>query len=113
MPVMMEALALFHAGRFFEAHEAWEQVWLCAPPRDRFFWQALVHVAVALHHDRAANVEGFERQRRKAMMKLAGYLPRHCGIETGKLWRDLQALRSGGALRIETVTIGEGTATCD
>jgi uncharacterized protein len=96
-------LGLFAQQRYFEAHEAWEQVWLKAPRRERFFLQALIHFAVALHHRAEGNEEGEARQWRKALRKLAGYLPAHGGIDTGALYR--QALAGPGPVAIRRATI--------
>lgn len=100
-----QGLALFAAGRYFDAHEAWEQEWVRAPRAERFFLQALIHFAVALHHHAHANPEGARRQWRKALRKLAGYLPRHRGIDTLALYRDALARGPGGPLRIHLATI--------
>jgi hypothetical protein len=43
---------------------------------------------VAWHHYRSANVDGARRQFRKALKKLAGYLPEYAGIDTLVLYRD-------------------------
>jgi uncharacterized protein len=41
---------LFDAGRFFEAHEAWEERWKTTPdPVERRFLQGLIQVAAAFH----------------------------------------------------------------
>ena len=98
-------LELFEAGRFFEAHEAWEEEWVRAPGRERFFLQALIHFAVALHHRRLGNEEGYARQWRKAVRKLAGYLPVWRGLDTAALYRDALAAGPPAALRIRRATI--------
>ncbi|MBZ9713042.1 DUF309 domain-containing protein [Deinococcus multiflagellatus] len=41
--------ALFAAGHWWEAHEAWEAPWLLARGPDRAFLQALILLAAALH----------------------------------------------------------------
>jgi Domain of unknown function (DUF309) len=44
------AARLFDAGAFFEAHEAWEELWRAASePIERSFLQGLIQVAAALH----------------------------------------------------------------
>lgn len=98
-------LALFNGGEYYEAHEVWEEAWMHAPPRERFFLQALIHLAVGLHHARMGNEEGARRQRSKALGKLAGYLPSHGGLDTRRLYGDAQR---GWAepLRMERATIG-------
>src|SRR6185295_1134670 len=41
---------LFDDGRFFEAHEAWEQHWRVeSDPERRFLLQGLIQIAAALH----------------------------------------------------------------
>jgi hypothetical protein len=48
-------------------------------------------VAVGFYHCQRANPVGASRQLRKALRKLAGYLPACEGIDTGRLYRDAQA----------------------
>ena len=79
-------IRLFNHGEYFEAHEAIEQVWVNAAGARRFFLQAIIHFAVAFHHDRQSNPAGAERQLRKALKKLAAYLPACEGIDTAALY---------------------------
>lgn len=46
-PGLEEGLALYRAGFFWEAHEAWEPLWLDAAPnsRERAFLQGLIQLA--------------------------------------------------------------------
>lgn len=84
-------VALFNAREFYECHEALEDAWRPSRGEERFFLQALIHFAVGFHHHRQGNAAGAERQLRKALAKLAGYLPQFQGIDTGRLYRDGQA----------------------
>jgi hypothetical protein len=104
---LREGIGLFHRELYFEAHEVWEMAWMRCDRGERFFWQGLIHTAAAFHHARAQNNSGFHRQRQKAMMKLAGYLPVYWSIRTWQLWSDLQTASPDSLVRIETVTIGE------
>ena len=46
-----QGITLFNEGKFFEAHEAWEPLWLCAEaPREKQFLQGLIMVAGAFLH---------------------------------------------------------------
>ncbi len=45
-----EGAAHFNAGRFFEAHEAWEEIWRSTTPEPRELWRGLIQVAVGLYH---------------------------------------------------------------
>lgn len=54
-PERREALARegrehFNAGRFFEAHEAWEEIWRSTTPEPEALWRGLIQVAVGLYH---------------------------------------------------------------
>ncbi len=40
----------FNAGRFFEAHEAWEEIWRSTRPEPRELFRGLIQVAVGLYH---------------------------------------------------------------
>ena len=67
----VEGLALARAGRWFAAHDSWEELWLELRGDDRLWLQALVQVAVALHHDEAGNGPGRDSLVEKATVKLA------------------------------------------
>lgn len=108
-PPFERGLELYAQQRYFEAHEAWEEEWVRAPRGERLFLQALIHFAVALHHRAQGNAEGEARQWRKALRKLAGYLPSHRGIDTAALYRDALAPGRARPPRIRLATInGEG-----
>ena len=48
-PALRRGAELFAAGEWWEAHEAWEGVWMTAQGSDRRFVQALILLAAALH----------------------------------------------------------------
>lgn len=83
--LMQHGIALFNAGGFYESHEALEEAWNRAPRAERFFLQSLVHCAVAWHHAANGNFTGAALQARRALRKLAGYLPQHDGVDTRAL----------------------------
>ena len=68
-------LALFNAGRFFDAHEALEDVWRPLP-RDhcplRLHVQGLVQLAVAFHHASTGNHVGARSVLERALRNLKG-----------------------------------------
>ena len=74
-------LALARAGRYFEAHEAFEDAWrTCAGP-ERDFFQGLVHVVVSSYQAGRGRPVAAERQRVKALRRLAAYAPVHRGLD--------------------------------
>jgi ribosomal protein S18 acetylase RimI-like enzyme len=74
-------IALLRAGEWFEAHEAFEDVWRQAEPAERDFFQGLVHVAVAWYQAGRRNAVGCERQLEKARRRLSPYVPVHGGLD--------------------------------
>jgi predicted metal-dependent hydrolase len=91
-PLYRHGLVLFNQGAFYESHEEWEILWREAPPPEKFFLQSLIHFAVALCHWERGNPVGAQRQMDKCLRKLAGYLPRHAGLDTWAVWRGAQAI---------------------
>ena len=53
-----QGIELFNEGEYFEAHEAWEEIWhMAAGPRHAFY-QGMIQCAVALEHYRRGNPRG-------------------------------------------------------
>ncbi len=75
-------LQLFNAGRWWEAHEALEQVWRRAPQAERSHWQGLIQAAAALLHQERGNAHGVEAVGGAAVRKLAVPAPAGFPIET-------------------------------
>jgi predicted metal-dependent hydrolase len=69
-----KGLLLFNSARFFEAHEALEDVWRAAPRRTRLrrHLQGLVQLAVAFHHQSTGNPLGAGSVLERALRNLDG-----------------------------------------
>jgi len=76
---------LFNAGQFFEAHEAWEEIWLAASEPDKTFLQGLIQVAAAFHHRSRGNRKGMESLLEAGLAKLEQFPEEHRGIAAGQL----------------------------
>jgi predicted metal-dependent hydrolase len=94
-----QGINFFNSGRYFEAHEAWEDLWRETPGPARLFYQGLVQAAVGLHHLRHGNLNGARAQLAKSVAKLAGYPPCFCQIENEKLASDLRQILEDGEWR--------------
>jgi uncharacterized protein len=92
---LADGLALARAGRYFEAHEAFEDAWRAASPAERDFFQGLVHVVVAWYQDGRGNEAGCGRQLEKAVRRLAAYAPRHRGVDVASLLAQVERARPG------------------
>lgn len=64
-------LAHYHAGKFFEAHEVWEDAWLGEVGRTKLALQALIQIAAALHKHQVENPRGTAKLLAKARDKIA------------------------------------------
>jgi hypothetical protein len=67
-------LAFFNTARFFDAHEALEDVWREAPRHSRLrrHLQGLVQLAVAFHHQSTGNRVGARSVLERALRNLDG-----------------------------------------
>jgi len=63
-------LAHFNAGEFFEAHEAWEELWLRALKPEKTFLQGIIQIAAAFHHYVRGNLSGAESLLAAGLTKL-------------------------------------------
>jgi hypothetical protein len=78
-------LELSRGGLFFEAHEAFETAWRACPAPERDFFQGLVHVVVSAYQRGRGRTVAAERQRVKALTRLAAYEPSHRGLDVAAL----------------------------
>jgi predicted metal-dependent hydrolase len=85
-----EGLALAQAGRYFEAHEAFETAWRAGTGDERDFFQGLVHVVVSSYQRGRGRPVAAERQRLKALRRLAAFAPRHRGLDVSALLAALE-----------------------
>lgn len=53
-----QGIRLFNLGKFFEAHELWEDNWKAAEGPARLFFQGIIQAAVALLHAQRGNYAG-------------------------------------------------------
>ena len=66
----LRGIELFNAGKFFESHEVWEEIWLKAEGPERELLHALIQSAAALHHFQRGNLKGASRVYLRARGKI-------------------------------------------
>jgi hypothetical protein len=104
-------IELFNRGEFFECHEVLEELWTPSRGPERLFLQALIHIAVGLYHHQRGNPVGAERQLRKGLHKIAGYLPRYGGIDTGAVREAVEQFLAGrGRERFPSILLEKSTS---
>ncbi len=87
-----KGIDLFNAGRFWEAHEAWEEAW--TPDRhgpDRGFWKGLIQLAAGSLHYTRRNRRGAVNKWRSGLEYLRPYRPRHRGLDLEPLVQAVSA----------------------
>ena len=78
-------IELFNTRYFFEAHEAWEEIWLHTEPPEKTFLQGLIQVTAAFHHHSRENLRGTKSLLRAGLLKLEDFPPHHRGLDVEKL----------------------------
>jgi uncharacterized protein len=81
MGAFEEGVARFNAGRFWDAHESWEELWLRAEGDDKRFLQGLIQLAAAYHHISRGTMRGAGRLLKAALAKLDSFPVHYRGIE--------------------------------
>jgi predicted metal-dependent hydrolase len=80
--LIRDGIELFNAGRFFAAHEAWEEIWRSTTPEPRDLFQGLIQTAAALHQSLDLHrLEGPRRTLAKARRRLEPYTPAALGLD--------------------------------
>jgi predicted metal-dependent hydrolase len=83
-------IRLFNSGKFFEAHEALEAVWLPAEGDEKVLLHGLIQIAAAFHHHTRGNSRGFYSLLEKGLNKLEKLSDVKGGIDLARLRKDLQ-----------------------
>jgi predicted metal-dependent hydrolase len=71
----------FNATEFWEAHEAWEELWLAAETDLEQFLQGLIQLAAAYHHVKRGTFRGAVRLFDAALARLDRFPRPHCGLD--------------------------------
>jgi uncharacterized protein len=83
-------IALFNAGEFFKAHEAWEELWLRAPAKEKAFLQGIIQIAAGFHHYRRGNLRGSRSLLSAGVAKLGRYPAIHWEVDVARLASEAQ-----------------------
>ena len=57
-PQLLEGIAQFNRGEFFEQHETLERLWRAETRNIRYLYQGILQIGVAFHHLRRQNHHG-------------------------------------------------------
>ena len=84
-----EGIELFNRHDYFDAHEAWEEIWHHAGGIKKDFYQGLIQAAVALEHYRRSNPKGVISLHRSCRRRLAGVPPVCMGLDVPRFLADM------------------------
>jgi predicted metal-dependent hydrolase len=70
----------FNSGRFYDAHEHWEEVWLQTLDPEKMFLQGLIQVAAAFHHYSRSNRQGTRNLLQAGLIKIERFPQAHRGL---------------------------------
>jgi uncharacterized protein len=81
LSALARGVELFNAHRFWDAHEAWEELWLKSEGDQKQFLQGLIQLAAAYHHVQRGTFRGGVRLFDAALRRLEPFPPSHEGVE--------------------------------
>ncbi len=96
----------FNAGLYFEAHEAWEEVWLAASRELREFYQGLIQVSAAFVHLTRNEYPGTVKLLQAGLQKLERYPADQFGVDVGSLVAAARLIE-GDVLRLGERNLGQ------
>lgn len=85
---------LFNTKRYFDAHEAWENLWRPMRGGERDFFRGLINLAVAMKKAVEENPDGLLRLLDRASSLLRPYAPSHRGVDVTALIASMDRLAS-------------------
>ncbi len=94
---LAEGVALFNSGRFYEAHEVWEEAWLHERGARRLLLQGLILVAAGWLKRDAGNARGAWILFSRALERLEQLPPSCEGMDVGGLCPRVVRWRAGEA----------------
>ena len=90
-PALLEGIAQFNRGEFFEQHETLELLWRAEPRDIRYLYQGILQIGVAFHHLRRLNHHGTVYMLTRGRGYLAPFAPRCRRVDVAALLDDAAA----------------------
>src|SRR5713101_5440453 len=90
-PQLLDGIAQFNRGEFFEQHETLELLWRAERRDVRRLYQGILQIGVAFHHLQRLNHHGTVYMLTRGAGYLAPFAPRCQGVDVGRLLKDAAA----------------------
>jgi predicted metal-dependent hydrolase len=85
---LLEGIAQFNRGEYFEQHETLELLWRAERRGVRLLYQGILQIGVAFHHLRQRNHHGTVYMLTRGSRYLAPFAPRCQGVDVQRLLAD-------------------------
>src|SRR3954447_10743191 len=82
---LLEGIAEFNRGEYFECHETLEHIWMREPGHIRRLYQGILQIGVGLYHLRNGNYRGTLNLLGSGAGYLRDFRPRCMGVEIDEL----------------------------
>ena len=83
--LFVDGIALFNEKKFYDAHEAWEELWSEYRSKDDLFIQGLIQLSVAFFHITNLNLKGSSNLFKKCLPKLKKFPINHRNINVSEI----------------------------
>ena len=81
----LEAVRTYNAGRYLEAHELFELIWMTKGGAEKIFYKGLVHVAMGFHYLVAGDFDRASAKLRRSAELLEDFAADFLGFDVEKL----------------------------
>jgi predicted metal-dependent hydrolase len=89
-PRYLAGIVLFNRGDFFEAHEAWESLWMDTCTPEKQFFQGLIQAAVGLCHFCNGNLRGAVKLYHSSRDYMQRYGSPFLGMDQNAFWGQME-----------------------
>ena len=86
----LTGIELFNQRKYWEAHEAWEEIWKHAKGSEKLFYQGLIQAAAALLHYDRNNTRGAHLCINNSLKKLENLPTPYMSLELNSLCKNLR-----------------------
>jgi hypothetical protein len=87
-PELLDGIAQFNRGEYFEQHETLELLWRAERRDIRYLYQGILQIGVAFHHLRRLNHHGTVYMLTRGPRYLAPFAPACQSVDVAALMRD-------------------------
>lgn len=85
VPAVLQGIAEFNRGEFFEQHETLEAAWIAEDDPIRYLYQGILQIGVGFYHLLRGNAHGAARMWAKGVKLLEPFAPSCSGVNVAAL----------------------------